>query len=74
MDIRLGGQYSKKAAQAVAAVALQCLQDDPKNRPYMVKVLAALEQLHTSKDMQSKPPHPKAKHTNHSHKTSSSIN
>ncbi|XP_031279790.1 probable serine/threonine-protein kinase PBL2 [Pistacia vera] len=74
MDIRLGGQYSKKAAQAVAAVALQCLQDDPKNRPYMVKVLAALEQLHTSKDMQSKPPHPKTKHTNHPHKTSSSIN
>ncbi|KAJ8759590.1 hypothetical protein K2173_007220 [Erythroxylum novogranatense] len=49
MDTRLGGQYSKKGAQAAAALALQCLQVDPKNRPPMVEVLASLEKLGTSK-------------------------
>ncbi|KAK6164036.1 hypothetical protein DH2020_000900 [Rehmannia glutinosa] len=45
MDSRLGGQYSKKGAQTAAALALRCLQNDPKNRPPMTEVLAALEQL-----------------------------
>ncbi|XP_057441482.1 probable serine/threonine-protein kinase PBL2 isoform X2 [Lotus japonicus] len=48
MDTRLGGQYSKKGAQAAAALALQCLNMDPKFRPHMVDVLAALEALHSS--------------------------
>jgi serine/threonine protein kinase len=48
MDIRLGGQYSKKGAQAAAALAVQCLHTDPKNRPPMVNVLATLERLPTS--------------------------
>lgn len=78
MDTRLGGQYSKKAVQAVAAVALQCLHDDPKNRPNMVKVLATLEQLQTSRDMALTPPHAKMAHprsmqTNRPHKTPSSV-
>ncbi|RVW60980.1 putative serine/threonine-protein kinase PBL3 [Vitis vinifera] len=30
MDTRLGGQYSKKGAQAAASLALQCLHTDPK--------------------------------------------
>ncbi|KAK9029377.1 hypothetical protein V6N11_026495 [Hibiscus sabdariffa] len=46
MDSRLGGQYSKKGAQAAAALALQCLHADPKNRPCMADVLASLERLH----------------------------
>lgn len=45
MDTRLGGQYSKKGAQAAAALALQCLNTDPKFRPPMIEVLAALEAL-----------------------------
>lgn len=45
MDTRLGGQYPKKAAQAAAALALQCLTSDPRYRPPMVDVLAALEAL-----------------------------
>ncbi|KAB1226801.1 Protein kinase 2B, chloroplastic [Morella rubra] len=48
MDTRLGGQYSKKGAQATAALALQCLHTDPKNRPPMVDVLVNLERLPTS--------------------------
>lgn len=47
MDTRLGGQYSRKAALSVAALALQCLDLDPKSRPAMSEVLIALEQLQT---------------------------
>ncbi|KAL3614208.1 hypothetical protein CASFOL_022835 [Castilleja foliolosa] len=32
MDSRLGGQYSRKGAQAAAALALRCLHIDTKNR------------------------------------------
>ncbi|CAA0805899.1 Protein kinase 2A- chloroplastic [Striga hermonthica] len=45
MDSRLGGQYSKKGAQAAAALALRCLHIDGRNRPSMTEVLASLEQL-----------------------------
>ncbi|KAL6657222.1 hypothetical protein ACP70R_005002 [Stipagrostis hirtigluma subsp. patula] len=46
MDTRLGGQYPKKQAQEVAALALRCLQNDPKNRPAMADaVLPELERL-----------------------------
>ncbi|KAJ7960458.1 Protein kinase [Quillaja saponaria] len=55
MDTRLGGQYSKKEAQAAAALALQCLDKDPKIRPPMVDVLATLEQLHTSNTTPRRP-------------------
>ncbi|XP_049372932.1 probable serine/threonine-protein kinase PBL3 isoform X3 [Solanum verrucosum] len=50
MDTRLGGQYSKKGAQAAAALALRCLHVDPKLRPTMKEVLATLELLPTPKD------------------------
>lgn len=76
MDTRLGGQYSKKGAQAAAALALQCLHTDPKNRPLMIDVLAKMEQLHASKDILKTPDlrlnHNGIKHSNHPHKTASS--
>ncbi|KAK6776272.1 hypothetical protein RDI58_027273 [Solanum bulbocastanum] len=50
MDTRLGGQYSKKGAQAAAALSLRCLHVDPKLRPTMDEVLATLELLPTPKD------------------------
>lgn len=54
MDTRLEGRYSKKGAQSIAALALQCLHDDPRNRPNMNEVLAALEELRVpSKEMMS---------------------
>lgn len=55
MDTRLGGQYPKKEAQAAAAVALQCLHIDSKNRPHMIDVLATLESLHTLRNFPRKP-------------------
>ncbi|OIT30958.1 PREDICTED: protein kinase 2B, chloroplastic-like [Nicotiana attenuata] len=52
MDTRFGGQYSKKGAQAAAALALRCLNVDPKLRPTMDEVLlATLELLPTPKDI-----------------------
>ncbi|KAG5129576.1 hypothetical protein JHK84_035973 [Glycine max] len=65
MDTRLGGQYSKKGAQAAAALALQCLNTDPKFRPPMVEVLAALEALNSSNSFTRTP-----KHESHSTKIS----
>ncbi|KAL7174470.1 hypothetical protein ACSBR2_033676 [Camellia fascicularis] len=50
MDTRLEGQYYKKGAQAAASLALQCVDTDPRNRPTMLDLLFALEQLKTSKD------------------------
>ncbi|KAK3205874.1 hypothetical protein Dsin_019920 [Dipteronia sinensis] len=77
MDTRLGGQYSKKGAQAAAAVALQCLHSDPKNRPSMIDVFVTLEQLPSSNNIPSTPPqvkpdHHVTRHTNHSQKTTTS--
>ena len=65
MDTKLGGQYSKKGAQAAAALALQCLNTDPKFRPPMVEVLAALEALNSSNSFTRTP-----KHESHSTKIS----
>ncbi|XP_042447943.1 probable serine/threonine-protein kinase PBL11 [Zingiber officinale] len=50
MDIRLEGRYAKKEAQVIAALALQCLHLDPKNRPNMTSILPILEKLRESKD------------------------
>ncbi|KAK8550716.1 hypothetical protein V6N13_119223 [Hibiscus sabdariffa] len=56
MDTRLGGQYSKKGAQTAAALALQCLHTDPKNRPSMADVRVSLERLHATIDTPRTPP------------------
>lgn len=56
MDTRLGGQYSRKGAQAAATLALQCLTSDPKHRPPMVDVLAALEGLNSLNSMTPRTP------------------
>ncbi|KAJ8476021.1 hypothetical protein OPV22_019748 [Ensete ventricosum] len=50
MDTRLEGQYSKKEAQTIAALVLQCLHADPRNRPSMTDILPALVQLRAPKD------------------------
>jgi interleukin-1 receptor-associated kinase 4 len=70
MDTRLGGQYSKKGAQAAAALALQCLNTDPKFRPPMTEVLVTLEGLQSSNACQRTPKYgnenPATKHSSHS--------
>ncbi|XP_015873322.4 probable serine/threonine-protein kinase PBL3 [Ziziphus jujuba] len=55
MDTRLQGQYSKREAQEVAALALQCLHSDSKGRPLMIDVLAKLKQIHTSRGILKTP-------------------
>lgn len=45
MDARLDGQYSQDAAYEVAKLALKCLSLDPKSRPSMADVVAALQLL-----------------------------
>lgn len=49
MDSRLEGQYPKKGAQGVAALALLCICREAKLRPRMSEVLATLEQLQEPK-------------------------
>ena len=49
MDTKLGGQYPKKGAHAVANLALQCICNDAKMRPQISEVLEELEQLQDSK-------------------------
>ncbi|XP_064942755.1 probable serine/threonine-protein kinase PBL3 isoform X2 [Musa acuminata AAA Group] len=60
MDTRLEGRYSKKEAQTIAALALQCLHVDPKNRPNMTDILPVLEHLRAPKDMTALRIHSKA--------------
>ncbi|GJU92432.1 probable serine/threonine-protein kinase PBL3 [Tanacetum coccineum] len=48
MDVRLGGQYSKKGAQAIAALASKCLHNDHRFRPTMADVLASLKNIQNS--------------------------
>ncbi|XP_042445447.1 probable serine/threonine-protein kinase PBL11 [Zingiber officinale] len=50
MDIGLEGRYSKKEAQVIAFLALQCLHLDPKSRPGMTQILPILEKLREGKD------------------------
>ncbi|CAN6484710.1 unnamed protein product [Victoria cruziana] len=51
MDTKLEGQYPQKAAQAAAALALQCIHSEAKTRPHMTEVLEKLEQLQSTKDL-----------------------
>ncbi|XP_078444095.1 putative serine/threonine-protein kinase PBL3 [Wolffia australiana] len=50
MDPRLEGQYPKKAALEVAALAAKCAAEEAKLRPRMSEVCSALEQLLSSRD------------------------
>ena len=60
MDTRLGGQYNKRQAQEVAALALRCVNDDAKRRPTMADdVLPCIElllQQNTTKSLASQSP------------------
>ncbi|KAI4368665.1 hypothetical protein MLD38_017198 [Melastoma candidum] len=56
MDTRLGGQYPKKGAQAMAALAWRCLHNDPKIRPAMSDVAGTIEEIHSTKGVREPPP------------------
>ncbi|XP_044472942.1 receptor-like cytoplasmic kinase 176 isoform X2 [Mangifera indica] len=52
MDPRLEGQYPLSQAQRAAALALQCLATEAKNRPEMDEVVKVLEELQESGNTQ----------------------
>lgn len=45
MDRRLDGQYPLKEAYTVGRIGLQCASSDPRSRPTMAEVVAALQLL-----------------------------
>ncbi|KAD2394154.1 hypothetical protein E3N88_41131 [Mikania micrantha] len=47
LDPRMEGQYSSKTAIKVAALAYQCLSQNPKGRPVMTQVVETLESVQT---------------------------
>lgn len=55
MDTKLEGQYPQKGAFTAANLAFQCLSSDPKLRPRMSDVLAALEDLPSPKGLKHSP-------------------
>ncbi|KAL3511155.1 hypothetical protein ACH5RR_030556 [Cinchona calisaya] len=57
MDTKLEGQYPQKGAFTAANLAFQCLNPDPKVRPRMADVLAALEDLPSPKSLKHSPQH-----------------
>lgn len=61
MDTKLEGQYPQKAAFTAAELALQCLNNEAKQRPRMADVVATLEQIQDRKNV--------AKHTLSEHET-----
>ncbi|CAI9092693.1 OLC1v1028010C1 [Oldenlandia corymbosa var. corymbosa] len=55
MDTKLEGQYPQKGAFTAANLASQCINTDPKLRPRMSDVLAALEDLPSPKSLKHSP-------------------
>ncbi|WVZ86741.1 hypothetical protein U9M48_033478 [Paspalum notatum var. saurae] len=45
VDPRLEGQYPSRAALLAAQLTLRCLEGDPRSRPSMAEVVAALEEI-----------------------------
>lgn len=45
MDFRLEGKYPSRSAFQVAQLALQCIEQEQKNRPPMKEVVETLEQI-----------------------------
>ncbi|XP_044470798.1 probable serine/threonine-protein kinase PIX13 [Mangifera indica] len=54
MDARIEGQYSTKAAQQAAQLALKCIEQEPKNRPSMKEVVEILEHIEAIKEKPKK--------------------
>ncbi|KAL9273775.1 putative serine/threonine-protein kinase PIX13, partial [Drosera capensis] len=55
MDSRLEGRYPSKAATEIAALALKCISQEPRNRPSMQEVVTALERIQAAKEKPTEP-------------------
>ena len=51
VDPHLEGQYTPRAALRAAQLTMSCLAGDPKNRPSMAEVVAALEKIERMKPL-----------------------
>lgn len=45
MDSRLEGKYPSRSATQIAQLALNCLENEPKNRPSMQEIVETLERV-----------------------------
>ncbi|XP_038886859.1 probable serine/threonine-protein kinase PIX13 [Benincasa hispida] len=55
MDFRLEGKYPSRSAYQVAQLALQCIEQEQKNRPSMKEVVETLEQIETANEKPIEP-------------------
>lgn len=55
MDSQLEGRYPSKAATEMAALALKCISQGPRNRPSMQEVVTALERIQAAKEKPTEP-------------------
>ncbi|XP_020552122.1 probable serine/threonine-protein kinase PIX13 isoform X3 [Sesamum indicum] len=50
MDLRLEGRYPSKSALQIAQLALNCLENEPKNRPSMQEIVETLERIDSANE------------------------
>lgn len=62
MDTKLEGQYPQRGAFTAATLAMQCLNPDPKQRPRIADVLAALEELPSPRNARHAQPEHRAEY------------
>ena len=55
MDFRLEGKYPSRSAFQVAQLALQCIEQEQKNRPAMNEVVETLERIEAMNDRPNEP-------------------
>ncbi|KAL0334494.1 UNVERIFIED_CONTAM: putative serine/threonine-protein kinase PIX13 [Sesamum radiatum] len=50
MDLRLEGRYPSKSVLQIAQLALNCLENEPKNRPSMQEIVETLERIDSANE------------------------
>ncbi|KAH6767291.1 Protein kinase superfamily protein [Perilla frutescens var. hirtella] len=55
MDTHLEGRYPSRSALQIAQVALNCLENEPKNRPSMQEIVETLEAIDTANERPREP-------------------
>lgn len=50
MDLRLEGRYPSRSALQIAQLALNCVENEPKNRPSMQEIVETLERIDSANE------------------------
>ncbi|KAK4437552.1 putative serine/threonine-protein kinase PIX13 [Sesamum alatum] len=50
MDLRLEGRYPSRSALQIAQLALNCIENEPKNRPSMQEIVETLERIDSANE------------------------